>query len=346
MMIPAFLSIDVEPDGFQLTRRDPPSWAGYTALADYAECLRTELNARTGRAPRFGWYFRTDPQIAEIHGRPDHALVAFPERTAGLRAAGDYLGVHAHPIRWAEDRRMWVHEFVDGDWPAQAARFALDAFQEWAGTPARHFRAGAGFLTNRIVEAVDQAGVAVDLTLEPVTGWGTRASVVPTGLDSSAIVGSYTDCGGAPRVPYRPSRNDFRVDGGKRGRRLVLVPLTSRALPSGRPWWWRAARRVVRGRRPPPVQMLYPSATWPSPQHFWDLVQSELGSMRHPYLSLGVRTDSATSDVAAKVRRIFDALPAHPLARKLRFEDPLTALPILVQSPEIDDTQPSHAPSA
>ncbi len=46
--------------------------------------------------------------------------------------------------------------------------------------------------------------------------------------------------------------------------------------------------------------------------------------MRRPYLSLGIRTDAAASEVAATVRRIFDALPGHPLAQRLRFENPLT----------------------
>jgi len=322
--IPSFLSVDVEPEALQLDRRDPPTWAGYAAMVEYAERLRADLTARTGQAPRFGWYFRTDPQIAEIHGRPDHALVAFPERAARLQAAGDYFGVHAHSIRWAADRGQWVHEFGEGDWPAHATRFALAAYSEWAGAPAQRFRAGAGFLTNRIVEAAEQAGVEVDLSLEPVTGWGVSASVVPTGVDSSPIVGAYTDCGGAPRLPYRPARHDFRIDGGTQGRRLVMVPLATRSLPPWGPLWRRAARRVLRGPDPKAVQVLHPTAHWPSPHGFWDLVEQRLRSMRRPYLSLGIRTDAASSEIAGKVRRILDELPAHRLARELCFEDPLT----------------------
>ena len=87
--IPAFLSVDVEPDGFQLDRRDPPDWGGYVAMVDYVTRLREDLAGWTGRTPRFGWYVRTDPQIAEVHGRPDHALVAFPACVDRLRAAGD-----------------------------------------------------------------------------------------------------------------------------------------------------------------------------------------------------------------------------------------------------------------
>jgi hypothetical protein len=324
MTIPAFLSIDVEPEAFQLDRRDPPTWAGYTAMAEYAERLRANLTARTGRMPRFGWYFRTDPQIAEVHGRPDHAIVAFPARIARLQAAGDYFGVHAHPIRWAPEVGLWVHEFSDRDWAANAARFALEAFGQWAGGPARLFRAGAGFLTNQIVEAAEQAGVALDLSLEPVTGWGTRARAVPSGVDASPIVGTYTDCGIAPRVPYRPARHDFRVDGGRDGRRLLMVPVATRLHGPRRPLWRRAARRVLRRRTPMAADVLYPTGDWPSPHGYWDMVAEQLRSMRQPYLSLGVRTDADGSEIAGKVRRIFDSLPEHPLARELRFENPLT----------------------
>ncbi|HKX01126.1 MAG TPA: hypothetical protein VJX71_01395, partial [Methylomirabilota bacterium] len=53
-------------------------------------------------------------------------------------------------------------------------------------------------------------------------------------------------------------------------------------------------------------------------------VDQQLRSMRRPYLSLGIRTDAVASDTAATVRRILDALPGHPLAQRLRFENPLT----------------------
>ena len=321
--IPAFLSVDVEPDGFQLDRRDPPGWGGYVAMVDYVTRLREDLAGWTGRTPRFGWYVRTDPQIAEVHGRPDHALVAFPGCVDRLRAAGDYFGVHSHLIRWAPERGEWVHEFGDDQWQAHATRFALDAFGQWAGAPSRLFRSGAGFLSDRVLEVVEQAGVAIDLSLEPVTGWGVGAAAAQTSVDSTPIVGAYPACVGAPRVPYRPARHDFRVDGGRAGRRLLMVPLTTRSLVPPRPRWRRAARRVLRGPAPTAVEVLLPTAPWPSAHGYWDVVDQQLRSMPRPYLSLGIRTDAVGSETAARVRRIFDALPGHPLAQRLRFENPL-----------------------
>jgi hypothetical protein len=150
--IPAFLSFDVEPDAFQLSRSDPADWAGYAAMFEFAQQLRTSLAKRSGRVPRFGWYFRTDPQIAEVYGRPDHVLAKYPDRMGHLEAKGDYFGVHAHSIRWCAQRRVWVHDFGDAQRVASSTRFSLDAYAQWAGAPARRFPSGAGFHTNEIVE--------------------------------------------------------------------------------------------------------------------------------------------------------------------------------------------------
>ena len=329
MTVPAFLSIDVEPDGFQLARPGQPTWGGWRSVLETTDCLRAALAARTGVRPAFGWYVRTDPQIAEAAGRADDALVRFPERAARLRDAGDYFGVHAHPVRWSPDRGIWVHDFADADFHAHTVRFALDAFARWAGAPATRYRAGAGFLTNGMVEALDQCGVAVELGLEPVAGWGLAASAVPSGVDESPIVGRYTDCQGSPRVAYRPARHDFRVNGGRRGRRLVMIPVASRSLAPEPPLWKRAARRVLGRPWQPRVEVLYPTDERLAPHAYWDAVAAELDSMRRPYVSLGIRTDAPDSDVAVRVQRLFEALPTHPLAERLRFVDPVEAAPAL-----------------
>jgi hypothetical protein len=328
-LIPAFLSVDVEPDGFQVSHRGPTDWTGYDAMLGFAEQLRSELAERSGAAPKFGWYFRTDPQIAEVYGRPDYALTEFSGHTAQLKAKGDYFGVHAHPIRWCANRRLWVHDFADAAWLTRCTRFSLEAYAQWAGSPARRFRAGAGFLTNEIVDAIEQCGIKVDLTLEPTVSWGLDATDVTTSLDASPIVGSYTDCRTAPRVPFRPAHHDFRVPSGTNGRSLVMVPLATTALLPFRPLWKRIARRLV-GKPPAPVRVLYPSDKWPSSSFYWDLVARELRTMRRPYLSLAMRTDAVELSNTSRVREIFSALPKHPLAERLRFVDPLDVAAQLV----------------
>ncbi len=71
------------------------------------------------------------------------------------------------------------------------------------------------------------------------------------------------------------------------------------------------------------VHMLYPTEDDWTERYFWDLVSHQLGSMERPYLSLAIRTDRLDSFRAARVCRVFAELTRHPLAKRLRFVDPL-----------------------
>lgn len=328
--IPAYLSFDVEPDGFQLSKTEPPPWTGYDRTFDFAERLRAGIQSRTGVVPRFGWYFRTDPQMAEVYGRPDHILARHPERIDRFLAHGDYLGVHAHAVRWCGRRRAWIHDFEDETWVADCTKCSLDAFAAWCGSATERFRSGAGYLSNTIIGVLDDHGVKVDLTLEPVAGWGLTAACVPTAVDDAPLVGPYTNCAGAPRVPYRPARHDFRIPAdGKDGRALVMIPLSTYVPEIYVPRWRRIARFLGKGSKPA-VQVLYPSYPWGDPNTFWDLVERELRSMRDPYVSLAVRTDAAESKLMAAEWQILDALVHHPLGERLHFVDPLENISTLV----------------
>jgi hypothetical protein len=298
-------------------------------MYEIAEQLRSRLIARSGVAPRFGWYFRTDPQIAEVYGQAASALVEFPERVAHLEAKGDYFGVHAHPIRWCEIQRSWVHDVGNPEWTAHCVKFALEAFAQWRGSPALRFRAGGGNLSNAMIDILDERGIKVDLSLEPVKGWWLYSSHVQTAVDSSPIIGNYTACDKAPRVAYRPAREDFRVPDDKNGRSLIIVPHTTTATEAERSFWRKAAHRLRR-RPAAEVTMLYPTLEWPSADFYWDLVARRLQSMRRPYLSLGIRTDAPGSLLVDRVRQILDALPQHALSEWLRFEDPVEIAPTLV----------------
>ena len=327
--IPAFLSIDVEPDGLELTRNDSSGWTGYDAMVEFAEEMRSTLTGRSGVVPAFGWYFRTDPQIGQTYGRPEHALAAYEHRVARLAARGDYFGVHAHTIRWSEGRRRWVHDFADREWIAHATKSALDAYARWSGSPVQRFRAGAGFLTNDIVEVAERCGVKVDLTLELGVALGFTWWRVASAVDDSPMVGRYTDCRMAPRVPFRPSRGDFRISAGAGGRDLVMVPLTTGAPVRPRPAWRRLAQRLILGRGG--CEVLYPSDDWPSERFYWDLIERETASMDRPYVSLAIRTDPPDSDRRHRIRRMFRELSNHRVAERLRFVDPLDVAPGLAE---------------
>jgi hypothetical protein len=268
-----------------------------------------------------------DPQIERICGRADVAMSGFAQRVEALDAAGDYFGVHGHPVRWCDQRGTWVHDFADARWLRESTAFALDAFAEYVGRPAQLFRAGAGFLNNEIVDVLDARGVAIEMSLEPVSSWGITADAVPTAVDASPIVGRFVDCQGSPTIPYHPDPSDFRMPGRAGARRIVLVPMST-GLDRIPATDWRSRVRRVLGRswEPLPTRtMFYLSLDWPSHAHFWDVVAYELRHMQAPYLSLAVRTDDPDSELLKKICRLLLALPSHPIARHLRFVDPLSA---------------------
>jgi len=322
--IPAFLSIDVEPDALQISRDETEHWPGYRTTYEFAASLRHQLAQASGTKPIFGWYYRTDPQIEQVCGRADFALTAFPERTAALREEGDYFGVHAHPLRWSDERKLWVHDVSDRQWLRDCTKFALDAFSACSGSPTKLFRAGAAFLCDDIVDILDRNGVAVELSLEPVAGWGLHSRKVQGAIDSSPIVGEYKNCATAPKTPYYPSRKDFRRPGYGDGRRILLVPLStgSAVRPSG--GLIPELKRRLLGTSKANLMMLDPTEDeWPGERHFWDVVSHQVAAMERPYVSLAIRTDGFESRRAARVHRVFTALAQHPLAKRLRFVHPL-----------------------
>jgi hypothetical protein len=278
--IPAFLSIDVEPDAFQVSRDHTQKWSGYGAVFDLSLTLREELSVRSGVKPHFGWYYRMDPQIEEVCGRADAAMTSFPQRTQRLRDEGDYFGVHSHPLRWSAKHRLWVHDFGDRAWLRECTEFSLDAFERCNGSQPQVYRAGASFLNNDIIEVLDDHGVALE-------------------------------------------RGEFRRIGSNGdARRLLLIPLSTgaRTLPS---WRSKIRQRLRATPEPDRVEMLYPTIDWPSERYFWDVVSHQLQSMERPYLSLAIRTDPPDSLPTAKLRRLFRALVKHPLAKRLRFVNPV-----------------------
>ena len=56
-------------------------------LIDHIDRLRADLTGRTGRTPQFGWYVRTDPQIAEVYGRPTTPWSRCPSAPPGCAMA-------------------------------------------------------------------------------------------------------------------------------------------------------------------------------------------------------------------------------------------------------------------
>jgi hypothetical protein len=240
-----------------------------------------------------------------------------------LKESGDYFGVHCHPVRWSDERRLWIHDFADSSWNVDCVKFALAAYATWSGAAAKRFRGGAGFLSNNVVEALDQSGVEVELSLEPL---GARPfTEVGSAIDSSPYVGSHPDCLSAPQVAYRPAREDFRVPR-KTGRNLIILPMATYSRAPWRPLW---KRLLTRGPEPE-VRILHMAYPWPSASYYWNLANRQISSMRCPYLSIALRTDAPDSAPLINTRKVLDGLMEHPIVEQLEFLDPLDVAPRLV----------------
>jgi hypothetical protein len=58
----------------------------------------------------------------------------------------------------------------------------------------------------------------------------------------------------------------------------------------------------------------------------------QLETMDRPFLSLAIRTDAHDMALTARVRRLFAALPGHPIAERLHWVDPRGVVAGLVET--------------
>jgi hypothetical protein len=330
--IPAFLAIDVEPDGFTTPNL---GWGAFDDALVRIDRLRSALTEVSGHRPRFQWYLRMDPQIAEVHGRPDHLAVAYRDELDRLAGLGDAFGLHAHPLRRPAAGGEWFHDF-GLDWLTHCLDVGFDAYVSSFGViPERH-RFGASHIEDALVDLLEQRGVLLDNTPEP----GSRAWAehplypIECGIDATPRTKPATDLSDLPRRPYRPSRRDFRRPGrGADARNLVILPLWATPLLPDRSLWSQA-REALATRRMPPSQPMYPSVWDDEPGRFWDLVERDLALRARPYLALAIRTDVTGTLDEVRARAIISHLPRHRLARRLRFVDPLEAIGDLLPAAE------------
>ena len=330
--IPVILRLDVEPDDFQPGAGRPP-WTGFLAMTDLVERLRGRVADRSGAPLRPAWFLRLDPEIERCYGRPDFAVQQYRDRIECLQAQGDPLGIHVHCYRWDEGRRVSYSDHADPAWVTHCLETSVHAFERCLGERPRRASQGAYFVTDAVVDRAIALGIEVDVTAEP----GLPA------LHGDPTFGAYTtapstDFRQYPRRPYYPSRAALGSPAAipDDARPILMVPLTAydyrRAFS---PWPKRLAKRLLRWPdRPLPLN---PWKAWPSPGTFWDLVARAVDEGPARYVALAIRTDRPDSAPYLGVRALLEQLPSHPIARRLRFVDPL--------SPEIRSLAEIPAPA-
>jgi hypothetical protein len=315
---PIFFGIDLEPDQREdVGPRGPASWSGVTTVRRRLEDVRQQIEDVTESSFLVGWYLRMDPQIEAICGTADYAARRFGDDLGQLvRSGAAYLGLHVHATCWHEDKQAWVPDTQNPDIWLEHLRVGIDAYTDSMGAaPLRH-RFTADLTSVRMIAALRQAGVLVDLKAPegPPTRYFGRLAC-------------------KPYLPHGGSRSE--------GPWVIPANSISMALRYGGTAWRRYARRVRRG--PFNRVRLSPYNQSLTPAEYWDRVARSITELPHPYISIAFRSWLEDSWYDARQRALLNALVEHPLARTLRFADPLEILPARLTVPEPGGTVATSA---
>lgn len=218
-MPPVVICIDVEPDPRVFDPAEPPPWLGFERMLERLPALRDRLSEAASRPVAFTWFLRMDPQIAMTWGSAAWAADRYAKELAELIEAGDELALHTHPWRWDQDAAEWIAEFADSAWAEHCTRVGLDGFREAFGRGPEAHRGGDHFLSGAMLGPLEDAGVRVDLTVEP---GATREAQLAEGERGH---GELPDYAGVRSAPYRSSPERFPLPDSTEPSGPMLLPL-------------------------------------------------------------------------------------------------------------------------
>jgi hypothetical protein len=329
--IPVVLGIDVEPDLRLTDPARPERWDGFERLYPFMMELRGRLANRHGTPPRFCWFFRLDPQIAETYGDAAWPLKHYAREVAAILDAGDEVGVHTHAYRWQPSRATWLVDTADTAWVNHCIASSFETFEMTLRQPCRAHKFGDRWMTNDAVAALEALGTRVDVTLEP----GVNSSVIRGDEIHTAVP---IDCTHTPRHLYQPSPHDFRIPAQLGTRRIWLLPLSTWQVP----WHLQLPRRLYHRLRPaysgptPGDESSRVTVTLRlgfRPYLFRALVKRLLASGDVAHMGLVSRSsDGMSADQLQRIASNLMALAAHPHADRLRFVGPEAALDLLARA--------------
>jgi hypothetical protein len=312
--IPISLCFDVEPDRRCIDPQQRSPWSGFEDLCVSMIRKRKVLERAAGSSAHFCWNLRLDPQVEHTYGSADWVVQRYRHIFDALLAEGDEIGIHTHAWRWGWEERDWIGDYNNALWLEHCVRLSCRVYEECFGKSARVFRFGDRFMSNKIMGLLEELGILCDLTPEP----GHRAV---RSLDSSELTtGWIPDYRRVPRLPYHPSRWDFRRPA-RFGRRKIWVLPLSTGHPNG---------TTLVGTDPVP-ECLTMVLGFPFPAMQQILEQILLGGGQ-PHIVAVARTDVTLDPFTRDQFELFlDHLAEHPLREKFRFSTPLETLRVLTQ---------------
>jgi hypothetical protein len=317
--IPVVFCVDVEPDEFFVDPANPKPWSGFEFGHGYLKGFRARFEKATGRPVHFNWFVRFDPQVAIAYGNAAWAVERYAEFFDEYRSRGDEIGIHVHTYNWSKTQDAWIDDSGNEEWTAHCLQSSFDAFKQVFGDEPRCLRFGNYWLSTAAVNQAEELGIEFDLTIEPgldAARWGDGSKPTETGLTPSFFR--------VPRVPYPPSRRDFKKRQPDGGRNITMMPLTSAYRSLG--WSLRGIRRRLgRIRRngfaarlqEEPLSMW---RTWSGKDPFGAMLDRAIALQERPYLAFAVRSDMNLRHQTYD--SCLNALLEHPAASRFVFGSP------------------------
>lgn len=307
---PIILAIDVEPDARQQQGDSFGGRGSQDSLRQF-EVLRERLEAVTGRAVQFNWFFRFDPQIAKIWGRPTWIADAFPDLLEMVSDRRDYIGIHLHLWRWNPTRQHWFSDLSDPAWLDECLRTSIETFQQVFGHRPEALRFGDRWLNQQAVDQMQALGIRYDLTIEP----GYPHEPI---FDDPWATAPLPDYRHAPRAPYRPARGDYLRPSlaAENGTGLWMLPLTTSHAS------WRLTRRA-----PYIVKAVQSANLSLNSSRVSSLLAARLGEPAATPLVMVMRSgDLASPRYRANFLRTTARLEKHSAMASCWFTNPATAI--------------------
>lgn len=289
---PLLLCIDVEPDARLVDREARAPWRGFERFVAELPALRERLSAVSGDPPRFTWFLRMDPQVADTWGSAAWVAERYGADLRTLEGDGDELGLHTHTWRWDGAAGSWVAEREDLEWVEHCTTVALDAFEASFGRRCRAHRGGDRQLSREMLAAVVDRGVEVDLTVEP--GMAPEGSLMP----EERSRGTTPDYRRAPTEPYRFLDPGDYLSPHPEGGKPLMVPLLSVEDGGG-------------GRSP-----LY---LWTEPGAFASRLDARLDEGTPRAVAFGIRTDLPLQPEWDWFLENMECVAMHPSLERSRF---------------------------
>jgi hypothetical protein len=272
--LPIALVVDAEPDGVIGLSHEP--WVGLELAFAEIGAARGEFLERTGTMLRVNWMLRADQQIADVWGDPAWALERFSAEIDDAVDAGDFVGLHVHPLR----EEHGTEDYLDVPWTLDSLAVGLDAFERRFDRPPRVVSWGRGWTSDAVVRMLGERGVGVDMSVAPERDRSLQAGAIE-------LLADVPDLTKVPRQPYYPSVDDWRTEAAEPGDRTWILPYTSSQVGS----WLHPARRAIRRLRGggPRNRIEH--------DYLWATVDTRFGQYVHrlterdfPYLTLSVRS--------------------------------------------------------